>query len=261
MKTLIVGAGSGIGRALAFEMAARGHDLILAGRARSKLDEVASGIRAEHTSIDVTALTVDLADTGECQGFCSELLALTHKINNLVYCAGVGEPSADFASLDPADLQKALAVNATAPATLIHGLLPILSGNHPLSRIVLMGAGVDRRIQPGTLSYGVSKMALRRLFEQLSVELKPDQGAPAVSLLQPGLVDTQGLQDHLSKARLLNLPHATWLKQRLSAGDCLSPEQAASVIAYTLDDVPVMDFHGQVFHGPDLADSLFFSAS
>ncbi|WP_077530924.1 hypothetical protein [Vreelandella utahensis] len=92
-------------------------------------------------------------------------------------------------------------------------------------------------------------------------ELVPDQGDPAVSLFQPGLVNTPGIQDHLSKARLLDLPHAGWLNQRLKRGDCMNAEQTASVLAHTLDEVPIIDFHGQVFHGADLAKALFFSAS
>lgn len=261
MQTLIIGAGAGIGRALALEMAARGHDLILVGRTGWKLDQVADRVRTGHPTTHLTTRVVDLVDMAQCQRLCSELSATVNGIRNVIFCAGAGEPAAGFAGLDPADLQQALTVNTTAPATLIQGLLPVMSGNHPLSRIVLMGAGMDRRIQPGTLSYGVSKMALRRLFEQLSAELIPDQGDPAISLMQPGLVDTPGIQDHMSKAALMELPHAAWLNQRLTQGDCLSAEQAALAIAYTLDDVPISDFHGQIFHGEDLVDSLSFDAS
>jgi 3-oxoacyl-[acyl-carrier protein] reductase len=261
MQTMIVGAGSGIGRALAFEMAGRGHDLILAGRTQGHLEDIASQVSSRHNSIEVAIRRLDLVETEQCQALCSELRSTTERINNFIYCAGVGKPAGGFRDFNPADLQEALTINTVAPTTLMHGLLPVLSGDHPLSRIVLIGAGMDRRIQPGTLSYGVSKMALRRIFEQLSVELVPDEGDPAVSLFQPGLVDTPGIRDHLSKARFFNLPHAGWLDQRLKSGDSMSAEQAASAIAHTLHEVPITDFHGTVFHGADLVDTLSFSAS
>ncbi len=47
MWTLITGAGSGIGRALALELAPRGHNLILAGRTVRKLEDVAETVRPE----------------------------------------------------------------------------------------------------------------------------------------------------------------------------------------------------------------------
>ena len=62
MWTLITGAGSGIGRALALELAAQGHDLILAGRTVSKLEEVATKLRVEAPDREVMTLEVDLAD-------------------------------------------------------------------------------------------------------------------------------------------------------------------------------------------------------
>lgn len=59
----------------------------------------------------------------------------------------------------------------------------------------------------------------------------------------------------------MNLPHAEWLNRRLSSGDCLTAEQAASALAFTLNQVPESDFHGAVFNGADLVDSLSFAAS
>jgi 3-oxoacyl-[acyl-carrier protein] reductase len=74
-------------------------------------------------------------------------------------------------------------------------------------------------------------------------------------------VDTPGIRSHIEKAARLNLPHAEWLANRLDMGDCLTAEQAASALVFTLNQVPESDFHGAVFNGADLVDSLSFAGS
>ncbi|MBC7183020.1 MAG: SDR family oxidoreductase, partial [Marinobacter sp.] len=226
MWTLITGAGSGIGRALAVELAARGHDLILAGRTVSKLEEVATRLRAEAPERKVMTLGVELADPKSTRDLAEQVGDTVDHLSAFIYCAGAGEPAADFASLDLIDFQEALAVNVSAPMLLTQSLLPLLKGRDPASRIVMIGAGMDEHPQPGTGSYGISKMALRRLVRQMSVEFDTMPDGPVVSLFQPGLVDTPGIRSHIEKAAELNLPHAEWLARRLETGECLTAEQS-----------------------------------
>lgn len=261
MWTLITGAGSGIGRALALELAPRGHNLILAGRTVQKLEDVAETVRAEGPDCELMTLEVDLADPESTRNLAHQVGDAVDHLSAFVYCAGVGEPAADFASLGLIDFQEALAVNVSAPLLLTQSLLPLLKGGDPASRIVMIGAGMDKHAQPGTGSYGISKMALRRLVRQMSVEFDTMPDGPVVSLFQPGLVDTPGIRSHIKKAGDLNLPHAEWLAGRLKAGECLTAEQAASALAFTLNQVPESDFHGAVFNGADLVDSLSFAGS
>ncbi|MGC8119635.1 hypothetical protein [Marinobacter sp. VGCF2001] len=70
-----------------------------------------------------------------------------------------------------------------------------------------------------------------------------------------------GIRQHIDKAARVGLPHAAILGQRLESGQCLSAEQAASALAFTLFQVPESDFHGAVFNGGELVDSLSFSGS
>ena len=261
MWTLITGAGSGIGRALALELAAQGHDLILSGRTEARLQEVADIIQGDAPMSQVKVLPVDLTDPASTRALATQVCEAVEQLAAFVYCAGAGEPAADFASVDLIDFQEALAVNVSAPMLLTQRLLPVLKGGDGASRIVMIGAGMDKHVQPGTASYGISKMAMRRLVEQLSVEFGlPEQG-PVISLFQPGLVDTPGIRRHVEKAAALNLPHADWLSNRLQAGQCLTAEQAASALAFTLSQVPASDFQGGVFSGVDLVDSLSFAGS
>ena len=255
MWTLITGAGSGIGRALALELASRDHNLILAGRTESKLEEVASAIQQSSPASEVVIQPVELAEPSSVQVLAKRVTETVHHLSAFVYCAGVGEPAADFASMEFADFQQALAVNVSAPMLLTQSLLPVLTGGTEASRIVMVGAGMDKHVQPGTGSYGISKMALRRLVEQLTVEFEGMENGPLVSLFQPGLVDTPGIRAHTQRAGELQLPHADYLRQRLDSGECLTVGQAALALALSVTRVSDRDFHGSVFRASDLLES------
>lgn len=261
MWTLIAGAGSGIGNALARQLAGRGEHLILAGRTAAKLHGLADDCRRLQPQCQVLVHTADFSRLHEVKELTREVRRATDTLGGLVYCAGEGDPAADLRRWDVADLNRALTVNVAAPLAMIQGLADCLHAGHPAARIAMLGAGLDETVQQGTGSYGISKMALRRLVRQLAVEFDASARAPVISLFQPGLVDTGGLRSYLARAAQLGLPHVAWIEQRLADGACLTAEQAASALAYTLSDVPESDFHGAVFHGRDLVDSLSFSAS
>ncbi|MBE0486083.1 SDR family oxidoreductase [Marinobacter sp.] len=261
MWALITGAGSGIGRALALELAGQGYDLILSGRTASRLEQVAEIIRRDAPTRQVITLSVELADPVSTRDLAQQVIDSVDHLAAFVHCAGVGEPAADFASLQLYDFQEALAVNVSAPMLLTQSLLPLFQQGDTAARIIMIGAGMDKHAQPGTGSYGISKMALRRLVQQLSVEFSTMEAGPVVSLFQPGLVDTPGIREHVRKARRLKLPHGQWLSDRLDSRQCLTAEQAASALAYTLTQVPDSEFDGAEFRATELVDSLSFSGS
>lgn len=75
---------------------------------------------------------------------------------------------------------------------------------HPLRQ-----TSVAFRPQYGTATYGVSKMAFHRLYEQLNAE---GLGIPCASL-SPGIVDTEGVRDHVEKSRAHALPHVRFFDE------------------------------------------------
>ena len=77
---IVTGATSGIGRALAVELASRGWDLGLTARRAEVLDEVAHEIRGAHPKLRVALETVDVSDataafSDRLQGFVEELVS------------------------------------------------------------------------------------------------------------------------------------------------------------------------------------------
>lgn len=72
-----------------------------------------------------------------------------------------------------------------------------------------------------------------------------DADASAVGLFQPGLVDTEGLRDHIAAAHACGLPYAAWLASRLENGDAQTLQATAAII--------VAAFHGIALQRDDLS--------
>ncbi|MEW2623592.1 SDR family NAD(P)-dependent oxidoreductase [Streptomyces sp. NPDC048106] len=118
---LITGASSGIGAALALTYAARGYDLVLVARRRDRLQEVAA--QAAGSGAGTEILVADLATPDGLADVAGR--AARGDVRLLVSCAGVSgyKPLHD---LSAADIDQLWRLNATAPVTLAHAVLPSL---------------------------------------------------------------------------------------------------------------------------------------
>lgn len=85
----ITGANSGLGQETARAMAARGADVILAGRDQAKLDESVAAIRADHPKAQLDTITVDLTSLENIRAATSRARQRFQKIDLLINNAGV----------------------------------------------------------------------------------------------------------------------------------------------------------------------------
>ena len=182
---LITGAGSGIGAELACALAARDVGVVLVGRRRDRLERTSKRIGQDAPTLLVDVDIGRAADRALLLERVSEGIG-SGRLGCLVHNAGIGDPGPDFAGTDGGLLELAFAVNVTAPLVLTQGLLDLLRADGD-ARVLLVGAGIADRAQPGTGVYGITKKALARLFEQIVVDLEHESraGTPAVALFQP----------------------------------------------------------------------------
>ncbi|MGW4528018.1 SDR family NAD(P)-dependent oxidoreductase [Amycolatopsis sp. NPDC004378] len=166
-RALVTGASSGIGRAIATELAAAGFDLVLAARRAPALDELAAGFTAAH-GIDVRVLPVDLATaTG-----ADELIAKTAgtDIGLYVAAAGVGT-SGLFLDADLEQEQHMLRLNCESVLT-----TSLAFGQRMTERsrggMILMSSIVGFQGMPNAAHYAATKAYVQTLAEALHVELR-----------------------------------------------------------------------------------------
>ena len=118
---LVTGPTAGIGRCFAFQLAERGHDLVLVARNGAALEAVAEELRTQH-GVEVEVLAADLADRAELARVEARLAATDRPVDLLVNNAGFGlkEP---FLSNDVEQEQQMLDVLVTAVMRLSHAAM------------------------------------------------------------------------------------------------------------------------------------------
>jgi short-subunit dehydrogenase len=167
-RALVTGASSGIGRALAIELARRGVDLVLLARREERLAEVAReiaawGRRAVVVAGDVTDSAVRRRAVDAAR---HELGGLDFLVNN----AGVAAHGR-FAEADPQRIRPIFEVNFFAPVELIREAIPLLrEGSQPV--VVNIGSILGERGAPHKSEYSASKFALHGFSEAVRPELR-----------------------------------------------------------------------------------------
>src|SRR5215213_4671502 len=92
--SLVTGASSGIGAAIAKELASRGHSVALVARREERLRTLASELTSEH-GVTAEVITADLGDPAERERLAHELRSKGRVVEVLVNNAGFGH-QADF---------------------------------------------------------------------------------------------------------------------------------------------------------------------
>ncbi|ABL88684.1 short-chain dehydrogenase/reductase SDR [Pyrobaculum islandicum DSM 4184] len=202
---LITGASSGIGRALAEELAARRYNLILVARRADALESLARGLTARY-GVQAVYYVKDLSQLEEIDALArdvrQELYAL---VNNAG--AGVYGP---LHELDDRDIVSTIALNLIAPVLLTKKLLPRLVRGGCVVNVSSLAAYIPI---PWLGIYTSTKAAIANFTDALRIELKP-HGIRVIGVY-PGYVQTE------FHKRLKTTPSAT--KVNTPKGPALDP--------------------------------------
>jgi short-subunit dehydrogenase len=182
--TFITGASSGIGAALAREIARQGGDLALAARREERLRTVSEEIRG--MSRRALALTCDVTRDGDVEQAAAKVREAFGRIDYVIANAGFGVIG-KFDKLALEDFRRQFETNVfgvlrTVKAT--QGDLIASSGC-----LAIIGSINGYIAQPGLSAYSMSKFALLGLADSLRHELRP-QGVGVVHIA-PGFIDTE----------------------------------------------------------------------
>ncbi|MCF8588323.1 mycolate reductase [Gordonia liuliyuniae] len=182
-RAVVTGASSGIGMALARELARRGHSLILVARRGEILDELATELRSRF-DVDAEVRAVDLSDLDAIGVLCDELRG--RDISVLCNNAGI----ATFGPVADSDFEYERAqvrLNANAVHDLTLAVLPQMVARGS-GGILMVGSAAGNMAIPNNATYAATKAFVNTFSESLRGELK-DTGVH-VTLLAPGPVRT-----------------------------------------------------------------------
>lgn len=195
-KVLITGASSGIGRALALQLAEKGVSLILHGRDVQALSELLSEIGTK------TPTLICVADLSSFEGTQSLLGTLQKEFPDIVInCAGFGLYG-DLITHGPQEVQQMLAVNIAAVVAVCQYICYWWTKENIEGTILNVSSALGLTPSPGACVYGATKSFVVSFSEALDVEMR----AKGIRVLTacPGRVATN-FAKHATKGKVQKL--------------------------------------------------------
>jgi short-subunit dehydrogenase len=184
---LVAGATSAIARAVAAELARRGHALVLAARDPAEAESLAADLRLRHGAA-VRAAAFDALDFASHAGFAAELVAAEGAALEGVVVAFGWMGDAERARHDADEARRTIDVNLTAVVSLLTPLADHLERRGAGFVCVLSSVAGDRGRQSNYL-YGAAKGGLSVYLQGLRNRLFP--AGVRVVTVKPGFVDTR----------------------------------------------------------------------
>lgn len=178
---VIVGAGPGVGAALARLLGRRGWAIALIARDEGRLTELGESLQAEDITVGWTAL--DVSDTAALTAAVTRFGGFGGQID-LLHHNAVAFRSARGTELTAAQLLADVMVGAASLLTSVQAALPFL---RPGSVVLATGGGSSNSPMLSAASLGVQKAALRNLVAALDGDLR-DRGVRAASLTVNGTI-------------------------------------------------------------------------
>jgi NAD(P)-dependent dehydrogenase (short-subunit alcohol dehydrogenase family) len=182
----ITGAGSGIGRALAIEMARRGCQLALADIAGARLAETQQ--LAESAGARVTAALLDVSDRDAVFAWAARCRSEHGQVNLLFNNAGVAL-TAFAESTQPADFEWLMGINFWGVVHGTQAFMPHLRASGE-GHVVNISSIFGIVSMPTQGAYNASKFAVRGFTEALRMELELSGAPVSATCVHPGGVAT-----------------------------------------------------------------------
>lgn len=199
---LITGASSGIGESFARALAARGSDVVLVARRRTRLDALATELEHTH-GVTATVISQDLGSPSGGEELMAATAAAGLRVTGVINNAGFGS-FGDFIDEDPDRLAQEIAVDVSAPVQISATFLPgmIAAGSGFIINVASMSAYVPT---PRMAVYGAAKAFVLSFTESLWAETRAS--GVTVFALSPGATSTEfnsvvGTDDATSGARM-----------------------------------------------------------
>jgi 3-oxoacyl-[acyl-carrier protein] reductase len=188
---LVTGASSGIGEAIAHELAAAGAAVLVTGRDATRTDRVVADIRAAGGTAH--ALVADLAGTpDQVRAVAEQATALLGgRVDVLVNNAGV-YPVGPTASLSDDEAEALWSTNVRAPHVLVGALAPAMA-ERGTGAVVNIGSWMARVGVPFAALYPATKAAVEQLTRAWAAEFGP--AGVRVNTVSPGATSTPGNAD------------------------------------------------------------------
>jgi NAD(P)-dependent dehydrogenase (short-subunit alcohol dehydrogenase family) len=225
----ITGAGSGMGRSLAVNLARRGCEVALSDIDERTLAETA-GLVKRVSSVKVTHRKVDVSEAAAVKAWADQV-ATDHRRVNLVFNNAGISYAATVEGYDDADFERIIGINFWGVVHGTRAFLPhlVASGDgHVVNTSSVFGIVAV----PGQSSYNAAKFAVRGFTEALRLECEIKGSPVSATCIHPG-----GIKTNIAKAskvhesmRTLGIDDLEAAAKRFEKAFRLSADDAAEII-------------------------------
>jgi short-subunit dehydrogenase len=181
---IITGASSGIGRELAYQLAAQGARLSLAARTIDRLESVRTECEARGGK--AIAISTDVSEPAQCASLIHQTVEHYSRLDILINNAGK-TMYANFEDVrDPSIFEKLMRINYLGSVYCTYYALPYLKQTQ--GRILGISSLTGKTGVPTRSGYAASKHAMAGFFDSLRIEVAPHN--VSVTMIYPGFVAT-----------------------------------------------------------------------
>ena len=164
MRTVVVGASSGLGRCIGIGLAQRGAHVALLARRRDNLEAA-----AKEAGPSAVAIECDVTDETSCRAAIAEAAQVLGGIDALVYAPGIG-PLVRLADTDAATWRQVFDTNVIGAALVTSAAIEHLSASGGTAAYLSSVSASVTPPWPGLGAYAVSKAALDKLVDAWRAE-------------------------------------------------------------------------------------------
>jgi short-subunit dehydrogenase len=222
----ITGAASGIGRALAIELASRGCDLALADRDEGGLKSLAAEIgQGNGQARKISVHRVDVGEASDIAQFTREATAVHPALNILINNAGVALMGT-FEEIDQAQMDWLFDINFWGVVHGTRAFLPHLK-SQPEAHIINVSSIFGIIAPPGQSAYAAAKFAVRGFSESVRHELAVAGSPVKLSVVHPGGVATSIARSSRTGVGVTDNARRTQMIDRFETAARTTPKDAA----------------------------------
>lgn len=192
---LVTGASKGIGKAIAYELAARRFNILLVARSADLLQDIAADIN-NRFEVATDYLAADLSNPAAAINILEWCNRNNFNVRALINNAGYGLSGA-FEKYSAADYQNMMELNMVSLVSMTHHFLPMLKKNEQ-AYIMNIASTASYQSVPGLSVYAASKSFVLNFSRAIHIELKNTN--VSVTCVSPGGTNTDfGNRANISK--------------------------------------------------------------
>jgi NAD(P)-dependent dehydrogenase (short-subunit alcohol dehydrogenase family) len=166
---LVTGAGTGVGRAASLALLREGYAVVLAGRRKDKLEEVAREANGE-----TLVVSADVADPASIRALFAKTKETYGRLDVLFNNAGIGAPAMPIDEIPFDRWQAVVATNMTGLFLCTQEAIKIMKAQNPRGgRIINNGSISAHTPRPGSAPYTATKHAVTGLTKQTALDCRP----------------------------------------------------------------------------------------